>query len=328
MVFLYPCILYSDDASSVTEWIKPVTRQRNCHGRCYLQVPPCGRTDFSHILNPLPDCLANRHSDSRSFPELDMKSSNKIAQDQLKMKLERQTRIIKQEFITFGLAVRRYAKSIPGIENILKECLSLGREVVEALDFDNLYPKFREGADLINFDILSRCLTHLKLSDESGEENELRRVAEEAAAEKYEASFQEFAQQRVVLVPTILQDANGRSNSVYKELKIKVEEDFQSFLVKRSFDFKEVLKRILKLAPDVYLRVTSVREGCVEICFEMIGSHADTHFSLNDVQKQEMLANKITLLEYDGQVSYCCCELVSDEVFGTLLRTNWCHKNY
>ncbi|XP_064385342.1 uncharacterized protein LOC135334183 isoform X2 [Halichondria panicea] len=273
---------------------------------------PCGRTDFSHILNPLPDCLANRHSDSRSFPELDMKSSNKIAQDQLKMKLKRQTRIIKQEFRTFGLAVRRYAKSIPDVESILKECLSLDGKVVEALDFESLYPKFREGADLINFDILSRCLTDLKSYDDTGEENELRRLAEEAA-EKYEASFQEFSQQQVVLVPTILQDANGRSNSMYKELKIKVEEDFRSFLVERLLDFKEVLKRILKLAPDVYLRVTSVREGCVEICFEMIGLHADTHISLNDVQKQELLANKITLLEYDGQVSYCCCELCSDE---------------
>ena len=277
---------------------------------------PCGHTDFSHILNPPPDCLANRHSDSRNFPELDMKSSKdkEIAQKQLKMELERQTRIIKQKFRTFGLAVYNYAKSIPDVESILKEALSLDGEVVERLDFESLYPKFREGADLINFDKLLHCLTNLKSCD-TGEESELRHLAEEAA-EKYEASFKEYAQQRVVLVPTILQDATGHPpNSVYKKLKIKVEEKFQSFVIKHLIDFKEVLKRILKLAPDVYLRVTSIREGCVEICFEMIGLHADTHLSLNDVQKQEMLANNITLIEYDGHVSYCCCELCNDKVF-------------
>ncbi len=245
-----------------------------------------------------------------------MKSSKdkKLAQKQLKMELEGQTRIIKQEFRTFGLAVYNYAKSIPDIESILMEGLSLDRKVVETSDFKSLYPKFREGADFINFDILLHCLTNLKSSDTGGEENELRHLAEEAA-EKYEASFQEYAQQRVVLVPTILQDPNVRPNSMYKELKIKVEEDFQNFPIRRLTDFKKVLKRILKFPPSANLWVTSIREGCVEICFETIGLHADTHLSLNDVQKQEMLANNITLLEYDGQVSYCCCELVSDEVF-------------
>ena len=276
---------------------------------------PCGRTDFSHILNPPPDCLANRHSDSRSFPELDMKSSKdkKKAQKQLKMELEEQTRIIKQEFRTFGLAVYNYAKSIPDIESILMEGLSLDRKVVETSDFKSLYPKFREGADFINFDILLHCLTLLKSSDR-GEENELRHLVEEAA-KRYEASFQEFAQQRVIFAPTILQNANGRPNSVCKELKIKVEEDFQSFPIERLNYFKKVLRRILKLPPGTYLRVTSVREGCVEICFDTIGSHVDAHLSLNDVQKLEMLANNITLLTYDGQVPYCCCELFSDEVF-------------
>ncbi len=151
----------------------------------------------------------------------------------------------------------------------------------------------------------------LKKSD-TGEENELRRSAE-AAAEIYKASFKEYAQQRVILAPTILQDAHsGRTHSVYKKLKIKVKEEFHSFEINCLHYFKNVVKTILKLPPHIS---TSVRKGYVEICFEVIGLLADEAFHLTIDQKQEMLANNITLLEYDGQVPYCCCELLCDKVF-------------
>ncbi len=275
------------------------------HFRC-----PCGRFDFAHILNPPPDCLANRHSDSQNFPEVDLKSSKDDKKQQLNMELEEQTRSIENEFMTLIVAVRMYAKSIPDVESLIKDALNLSEH--EQSTFEKLYRKFREGANFINYDILVHRLGMLKLS---GTDNELKRSAE-AAAERYEASFKEFAQQRVVLVPTILQDANRRTNSVHKELKIKVEEEYLKFKINRLYHFKTVVKTILKLPPHVNLRVTSVKEGCVEICFEIIDLRADEEFclTLDTVQKQEMLANNIVLLEYDEQVPYCCCALLSDEV--------------
>ena len=270
---------------------------------------PCGSCDFSHILHPPPDCLVNRHSDSRNFPEVDLKSS-KYDKKQLNMELKEQTQSVEKEFMAFIVAVRMYAKSIPDIESLIKDALDLTEH--EQSSFEKLYRQFREGANFINYDILLHRLSILKLS---GTENELRRSAE-AAAERYEASFKEYAQHRVVLVPTILQDANGSTYSVHKKLKIKVEEEYLKFRIDRLYHFKKVVKTILKLPPHINLRVTSVREGCVEICFEMISLRADEEFdpTLDNVQKQELLANNIILLEYDGQVPYCCCELLSDEV--------------
>ncbi len=275
---------------------------------------PCGQIEVSHLFNPPPDCLASRHSDLNSFPEFDIKSSkdrNKV-QKQMRFELIEQTQILKSEFQMLGVAVRNYAKSISGIESVLEEALLLIAQTVKTSNFDELYKQFIEGANFINYDILFYKLEILKLSDAT-KDNDLKKCAE-AAAERYETCFKEYAQQRVVSVPTILQDTNRCTHSVYKELKIKVEEEFYRFEINRLFYFKKVVKTILKLPEHVNLRITSVREGCVEICFEMIGLPADTHLSLNNVQKQQLLANSITLLECHGQVPYCCCELLSDEV--------------
>ncbi len=279
---------------------------------------PCGCTDFSHVLNSPPDCLANRHSYARSFPELDLKASRdrKKAQNQLKFELVEKTRSIKEEFRTLGMAVYNYAISIPRADKIMKRTISLNEQVVESSNIDELYKKFTEGANFIDYDILLHKLESLKLSD-AGEQNELRRSAEEAA-ERYEASFKEYAQQRVILAPTILQDPRGRTHSVNKKLTIKVEEEFQSFEINRLSHLKKAVKFILRLPPHVDLRVTSVREGCVEICFEVIGSLADKAFHLILDQKQELLFYNIILLKIDEQVLYCCCELLNDKVFARL----------
>ena len=243
-----------------------------------------------------------------------MKSSNDEtkAQTQLTFELAERTRSIKQEFLTFGVAVYKFAKSIPEVESHLEEFLSLNGHAVEASDFKSLYKKFREGADFINYDIMCSCLSLLGTCD-TGEGNTLRLAQE--AAEVYKACFKEYAQQRIFLVPTILQNANP----VSKELKIKVEEEFHNFKLNRLFYFKKVVKTILKLPPHVNLRFTRVREGCVEICFKMIGAPADKAFHLTIDQKQELLSSNITVLEYDGQVAYCCCELLSDEVLSLIM---------
>ncbi len=276
---------------------------------------PCGQTDLTHVINPSPICLANRHSNPQMFPELDLLSGKdtKRAQIELTHKLKQQTRKIKDEFMTFGVAVRKLAKSIRGVESIMQDALSNIGEVVETSDFDSLYRKFKEGADFINYDVLLHRLEILMNSSDLTEENELRHSAE-AAAKRYEACFKEYAQQRVVLAPIILQETHGRTLSEHKELKIKIETDFRSFAFHHLFHYKEAVKAILKLPQHVNLRVTDVREGCVEICFETIGSLADEAFRLNLDQKQELLDNNVTLLKYDGKIAYCCCELLSDEV--------------
>ncbi len=284
---------------------------------------PCGHTDFSHVLNPPSDCLANRHTDAKNFPELDLKSSKdkKKAQAQLIFEFVEQTKRIKQEFVRFGTAVHHYTKSLNGVERILQQHILLKGQVVETSDIDELYKTFIEGADFINYDILLHKLNIL-ISSDTVNNNVLRRLAKEAA-KRYEAFFKEYAQQRVFLLSTILQDPNKRTHSVKKMLTIKVEEDFRSTAINRLLHYKEAIKTVLEIPPHVDLRIMSVQEGCVEICFEVIGSFVNNsicptlnHGYLNHDQKQELLSkNNIILVTIDEQVLYCCCEILSDKVF-------------
>ena len=92
---------------------------------------------------------------------------------------------------------------------------------------------------------------------------------------------------------------------------LKIEEYSKTFRVERILQLKCVVKKILNIPEWVLLRVVSLNKGCVEIRFEVIGSF-DFDVSLD--QRQDLISNNITLLEYAGKVHYCCCELLEDEV--------------
>ena len=90
----------------------------------------------------------------------------------------------------------------------------------------------------------------------------------------------------------------------YLEITIKIDENFSSFSIKQIFEYKGILKETLKLPDHVHLQVTSVKEGCVELTFQLIGLPEDTPFQLSLNQKKSLACNKIILLEYAGKVEF------------------------
>ncbi len=181
-----------------------------------------------------------------------------------------------------------------------------------------LYNEVTSGASPIDYEILSSLFEKLLLGDRNND-TELKKEAN-TKSDKYVDAFRKFAQYRVFSSQVDLieerppiQDEEGLH--VYKELKLKVEEDSQTFRVERIPQLKCVVKKILKIPECVQLRVVRINKGCVEISFEVIGSF---DFDLNLDQRQDLISNNITLLEYAGKVHYCCCELLQDEVHNYL----------
>ncbi len=283
---------------------------------------PCGVTDFSHCLYPSPDCLTSRHFRCEAFPELDCSGEGtheKKAQSMLKQHLAEETESIEHEYTTLSLAVYHWAKSIQGIEGSLKQILRSRRQSVESESFDSLYNSVTTGVDFINYESLVDHVmeTCREMKDDSEKAHRLQKKAEDAA-KKYENAFQEFAQLRIFSHPNSVQELCCQGMNSRKELKLKIEEDFQRFPFKRIAHFKKVLRKLLNLPHNVLLRVTSVEQGCVEISFEVVGSFPEESLKLSMEQKSALLAENITLLEYAGRVHYCCCELMEEEVSSLL----------
>ncbi len=282
---------------------------------------PCGLNSFSHIFSPLPDCLAMRHSRVQNvqLTAVTSRQNKKEAKKQMEIYFSFETEKLRNEFENFGYAVYLYARSIRGVENILKQILRLRGKVTDSNDFELLYNEVTSGASPIDYEILSSLFEKLVLGDINND-TELKKEAN-IKSDKYLDAFRKFAQHRVFSAsqgdlieerPPI-QDEEGLQ--VYKELKLKVEEDSQTFRVERIPQLKCVVKKILNIPECVQLRVVRINKGCVEISFEVIGSF---DFDLNLDQRQDLISNNITLLEYAGKVHYCCCELLQDEV----------HNNY
>ena len=269
---------------------------------------PCGRTDFKHCMQPPTDCL------DKGFAELDLSvgEDSKKAQTYMEHELAAELNIIKnQEFVRFGMAVYNFAESINKKESVLKRILKLHGQKTDMMDFEAMYDKATEDVDFINFESLNVILEAC-CSACAGSTKSVLQLAAEVASEKYQETFSKFAQHRVFALSTRLEKITSNSSKGHQELKIKIEEEFQKFPIERIFHFKKILRAILKLQDHVLLRVTSVREGCVEITFQVIGSTCNSNLSLD--QKRALASHKISLLEYAGEVAYCCCKLFEDQV--------------
>ncbi len=283
-----------------------------------LGVPcmcPCGRKNLFHILSPLPNCLAMRHSCSQNFPTIKLaavtsRQNKKEAIEQMKQYFSFETKKLKNEYESFAYAVYLYAKSIHGIEDILKRILKIREKFTDSNEFEYLYDEVTAGANPIDYDIMSSLFDKL-LKEDRNNETEHKDKAK-SSFEKYHDAYQKCSQYRVFSSQgDILEERPPIQQGVYKMLMLKVEETSQTFRFERILQLKYVVKRILKIPEWVQLRVVSLNEGCVEISFEVIGSF---DFDLNLDQRQDLISNNITLLEYAGKVHYCCCELLQDEV--------------
>ena len=234
----------------------------------------------------------------------------------MEKQLSAETDVAKTEYQRFGMAVYSFAQSVPNIECILKRMLKFRCQKVDMLHFDGLFDRVTEGTDFINYEILN-VITEACNSVCIGSTNtelQMKKDNAEAASEKYQEVFLKFAQHRVFSICGQLQEMSSASKGSAKELKIKVEEDSRTFSLERIFHFKIAVKRILQFPEHVYLRVVLVKEGCVELTFQLIGTAQDVPLQLSLDQKRELASHRVSLLEYAGKVEYCCCELFEDEV--------------
>ena len=279
----------------------------NVHCRC-----PCGRTDFSHcVIRPPPECLNNRHTNTQTFPELDLTigADTIEARVAIKQYLLAETESLKQAFTDYGLAVHRYAKSIEGIKGSLVEIVELQGQAhaISETNFDDLYRAARKGANFLNCEPL-KCILR-ECNQISG------KVPALSEEEKYEEAFRRFAQYRVFSFMGGLQECLPIQEGTYKSLKIKVEEDVRTFVVDRIYHFKRVIRETLGIPKQVFLQVTDIQEGCIEITFNVVGNIvAHSTLEMDKMKKKALAFNNISMLEYCGDVYYCCCELLAVEV--------------
>ncbi len=287
---------------------------------------PCGVTDFSHYLCPPPDCLANRHSSNEAFPELDL-GADKKAGSVLQQHLAEETESIQHKFTSYSMSVYHWAKSIRGIDDSLKQILRTRQQTIRSDNFEDLYASVTAGIDFINYESLDdHVMEACRNASDNGEKSLRLQKKAEDAAKTYENSFREYSQLRVFLLPSSVRDICSDNQEVTsrKELKIKIEEDFRKFPLKRIAHFKKVVRKLLNLPHDVLLRVTSVEQGCVEMSFEIVGAFPGELLNLSLEQKKALVAENITLMEYAGMMQYCCCELLDNEVGNLNSCYPWC----
>ena len=282
---------------------------------------PCGSTSLLHCAKPPPACLARRYSNPRGFPELDVTigADRKKARHAMRQHLSVETERIRVAFNAYGMAVYRYAKSVTGISSHLKQMLRLDSQAYTDLTtFDEIYNTVTKGTDFLNFEPLKRVLDECNHINRN--EQEVNRAAAMRAQSLYEGVFKKFAQLRVFSFVDGLRELRPPiQEGTYDKLKVKIEECFRKFIVDRFYHFKQVIREVLGIPERVFLRVTDVKGGCIEITFEIIGNISDRVFELDIEKKRALASNNISMLEYAGKVHYCCCNLFSDEVLSQML---------
>ena len=229
--------------------------------------------------------------------------------------LSAETDTLMKKFVSYGMAVYRYAKSIEGLDSHLKQMLRLqGQSYATLRNFDDLYDAVTQGTDFLNFEQLKLVLEEC---NQIIENEPSKKQSDAIAADKmYQEAFRKFAQLRVFSFVGSLRELHSAVQDIggYKKLKIKIEEKFRDFIVDRIYHFKKVIKEVLKLPSNVFLRVTDVKEGCIEITFEIIYKISEKLFVVDDSQKRVLAYNGISMMEFAGRVYYCCSNLVGHEV--------------
>ncbi len=172
------------------------------------------------------------------------------------------------------------------------------------------------NADYINHEALKIVVEECRRHRSSDKFYAVVQVAEE----RFDQAFRKFARQRVFSLPVGLKELPlPIQQRVYKELKLKIEKNYTTFTMERLMYRKKVVKKVLHLPEQIILRLTSVNEGCVQITFQVIGTVSNKIFELTPSQKNALIGYNITMIEYNGWVLYCCCDLLKDEVRSVII---------
>lgn len=283
---------------------------------------PCGNRNFRHCV--LQECL--KLHKANVFPELDLREG---ADERQKTKaqhymehsvLAEETRKLKTMFQKFGMALRRTLKDVPDIKESLQFLVQLLPEaIVESSDYNKLFRQATKDADFINYEPLKTMVEECACGNQAAEK----------LLKEYQDAFCVYAQHRIFSFPEGSLETRPPIEVGKVILKIKIEEDFRNFKIGRIEHFKMIAREILTLDVNAQLLVRTVREGCVEITFDMFEKDADKAFSngLTTQQKRELASHKISMLECNAKVYYCCCSLTVDQVINCLAGTFFYYPN-
>ena len=227
------------------------------------------------------------------------------------------TESLKESFTDYGMSVYYYARSVNGVDSPLKNILRLRYPekvpTTDMTDFEAIYTAVTEDVDFLNFEPLERVVKACDRASGNEHTDGCQTVSD--AKKRYEDAFLKFAQLRVFSVVNGLQElCPPVQEGVYPKLKIKVEEDFEAFTIHCADVFREKVRKVLHIPKEVLLRLTDVRQGCVEITFEIIGRVDESTFEIDLLKKKALASINISMLEYAGKVYYCCCEFSTNEV--------------
>ena len=249
---------------------------------------------------------------------------SKEASRAMKQYLSDKTERLKKMFTKYAMAVCYYARDVKGInfplENIYRLRYPEKEPIAESdmSNFQTIYNAVTQDVDYLNFDMLEDIL---EACDNFSEEKDAeKKDSAQAKKQSYENAFREFAQLRVFSVIGGLRPLRPPvQEGTYRQLKVKVEKDFEAFTIGRVNEFKEKIREVLHIPKDVFLKLTEVKQGCVEITFEMIGRVDNSIFEISLPKKMALAFHCISMLKYAGKFCYCCCELVANEVCCTIL---------
>ena len=231
----------------------------------------------------------------------------------MKRYLVSDTKNIKKIYATYFTAAYNWAEKIPKVKNSLRQTLRANSQTIESDSFEWLFEEVTKDANFINYDVIRDHIMK-PCRNASGEEESQLRAEAEAAEAKFMEVFKEFAQHRVFSQPGDLDINPSTEEGVYKQLTVKIEENARLYTYENLSCLKRNIKDILNLPKQVILRTSSVREGCVEVRFDVRDQLADSIFCLNLSQKKALLESKITGLKFGTEVKYCCCQLTDDQV--------------
>ena len=207
--------------------------------------------------------------------------------------------------------LRKVLSTVPDITHFLADYLEPDENATNST-FNEMYTKVRNSyCTLLDVDILREIYDDVNITDR----NDLKKVQQAFGA--YDQSLRTMLLRRIRAFPGGWKF--GEFGDGDNKLKIKYETASLKTDIRTLKNIQKSLKKILKLHPDVHIRLILTQDGCVEVLFALFAmpiKKGEELLSeeLSHQQKRDLARHSISLLEYNSRVLYCCCMLSSDQV--------------
>ena len=207
--------------------------------------------------------------------------------------------------------LRKVLFTVPGITHFLADYLESDDDVSNS-SFNEIYSKIKNSfCTKENVDVFKQIYDNVDIIDK----DDLKKAQRAFCA--YDQSLRTMLLRRIRAFPGGWK--YGEFGDGDNKLRIKYETASLKTNTRTLKNVQKSLKSILKIHPDVHIRLILTREGCMEVLFAVFTvpkgkgeKLLPTELSLQ--QKRDLARQSISLLEYNSRVLYCCCMLTDDQV--------------